>query len=306
MLWWWDDDAGYVVGMDSFLSYSHLCVEDEPAESVKSKARRCWIPLGGAAVGALLIGVGLHKSTGNWQTLWVTIGTTLLASGLITYFVEEAWKRELQEDAFRAVFGYLLPKALRSELDWMFTFKVIADPCRVVIRLSRTDMPEELRMDMALEVTAVNLTDETQKREKPPEFHVDEWRSQTGESQVTEIVVDHEAIPSTLTRHRYGVVRTGKSSLKFPPNGTKTIHYGSTQYKRDRDEFSEVLGYPAIDPTVTVVCPDGIVAKVDFGHREPPITDDGVTFSMRGALLPWQPIRVRWFYADDPDLGQVE
>jgi hypothetical protein len=195
---------------------------------------------------------------------------------------------------------------MRTELDWFFTLKTVGDPCRMVVTLKPTAVSGEMETRVSLDVTIKNVTNAKYTGSNPPEFHADEWRSQTGPTTVSPLLVDHVAIPSRLERHRYGVIRRGEKPVTIPAGASVHYHFEKTEYKRDRDELTEILRVAVVDPAVVVICPDGVTATVDFGHRESRMTDDGQTFSMSGTLLPWQPLRVRWWRSSDPDTGQVE
>ena len=55
------------------------------------------------------------------------LGTAALIAGLLAASVDQWLKRDLQRDAFRAVFGYMLPGELRDELGWLYGQELLCD-----------------------------------------------------------------------------------------------------------------------------------------------------------------------------------
>jgi len=74
----------------------------------------------------------------------------LVVAAILGIVVDHFLKQKLQEEVFKATLGYLLPPALRSAMEWMYSQQVICTYCRVNVTLRPLDDQSAVWVDVEI------------------------------------------------------------------------------------------------------------------------------------------------------------
>jgi hypothetical protein len=265
------------------------------------------LPLWPAAVALILLGaalIGLPDVVhlpGAWHNFSTDLGAAVLIAGLLALSVDQWFKRSLLRDAFKELFGYLLPEQLKDELNWIYEQELLCERFDLTLTLSQTDDPELLTARMEQQRELRNVTSRTVSWR--PFFAVDEWFHEGRPSQVL-------SIRSTQGDSTHGdvkvkpsepfiVARDSTQELSLKPDERVTVAATGEETRHVSDAFFLFPTLATSKPRVTVRAPKEIEYCVMFGGRGrkvPEIAPD--VHELMGTLLPGQVIQVRWWPRD--------
>jgi hypothetical protein len=117
--------------------------------------------------------------------LVLAVGTACLVAAFLAASVDRWFKKELVTDAFKAVFGNMLPKQLKDELAWVFEQEVLYERLDLTLRLTPTDHPDLLVARIELTRDVRNIT--TRKVTPQLFLAMDEWFHDGSRSRVVSL-----------------------------------------------------------------------------------------------------------------------
>ena len=74
-----------------------------------------------------------------WQSIVIHLGTAFYTATIIGFTIEFALRKQLARDVFEAAFGYVLPKELQPELQWLCNQNIICTNSAWTINLTYFD-----------------------------------------------------------------------------------------------------------------------------------------------------------------------
>jgi hypothetical protein len=230
------------------------------------------------------------------------LGTASLVAGLLAASVDQWLKRDLARDAFRAVFGYMLPGELRDELGWVYGQELLCDRFELRFRLRPIEGDVSLvSAVMELSRDFRNVASHVVHYEAL--FAADEWFHEGHPShvrglQVTHgditddaMMITHEGPEETIVAARLPPVRLGPGD-----HVTVVAEADETRYVSDA-WFLNVI-HATANPHVTIDAPDDMDFYVTYGFNRQAGEANKVgprTWLLPGTLLPGQIIQVRWW-----------
>ena len=264
-----------------------------------------------AACGVALIAVGAAYASlpRVAHDLMLAFGTAFLIASLLGASVDRWFKQELQREAFRAVFGYMLPEELRNELGWIYEQELVCTRFDLRFTLRPTD-------DLGLVTAAVELSRDLRNVTSRtvqwcPMMSADEWFHQGRPSRVLALncIQGGEAKGKLqVCREGHGVV--GRlSEIAIKPKEQVSVVGEMEETRHTSDAWVLNLIHATADPRVTVDAPDGISFLVIYGFNRQIEKVSAIgrrTWQLPGALLPGQVIQVRWWASGSESSGDAQ
>jgi hypothetical protein len=264
------------------------------------------VGLWGFLILLIVVGVGLLTFASAvdlprpFTELVPSVGAALLIGGILGASVDRWLKARLLRDAFKSLFGYVLPEQLRAELDWVYTRELLCDRSDLTLTIRPIPDSDLMTVDIEWHRDLRNITSRTVAW--LPKFTLDEWFHDGHRSRVTSLSAtqdgetweesrDHHDHPSTVERRL-------TKELVLKPDETITVVSEGQETRHASDAWVLNLSVATANPRVTVHAPDAICWRVNPGKRQPeqPVREIGpVTRELTGTLLPGQVIEVRWW-----------
>ncbi|HZO26702.1 MAG TPA: hypothetical protein VFH48_12020 [Chloroflexota bacterium] len=221
----------------------------------------------------------------------------LVVAAILGIVVDHFLKQKLQEEVFKATLGYLLPPALRSAMEWMYSQQVICTYCRVNVTLRPLDDQSAVWVDV--EITRRLQNASGNDAAVPMYFEID-----------NDVEVEIRRFTARLrsdTRWESKELRTDFTVRKelepyrMSPREIITTEVDWSAKRPVNGDHSEVWLRATVDPVVTITAPEDFIVKVDasttHGDMTCRPTGPGQTeWSMPegGVLLPGQALVVKW------------
>jgi hypothetical protein len=275
----------------------------------KTKRWRPWLilfGLAGAGVGLLALEAALEWD-GVAHELALAVGSALIVAAVLGATVDLYLKRELTRNAFEAAFGYLLPDALRGEIEWIYGQQLLCVRHEQTLVLADTDDPDLLTVTVELRRDLQNVGGEPVTFR--PAFALDEWFYSGKPTRITTfrcMKQDGGRRIDTFTElgsRPFAVDVELDSELRIRPGDIWTIWAsGHETRRRSGARFDLVFEIPTCDPVVTVRPCEDIDFDVFFGSRgQERLRRIGPnTCELPGTLLPNQLLSVRWWRRPSP------
>jgi hypothetical protein len=247
--------------------------------------------------GALLLVSAAEWLSGVPRELASGFGTALVVAALLAGTVDYYLKRGLLQDAWKQLFGYLLPDQVREELDWISKQELVCERYDLKLRLEPTEDPDLLTVHIEHQSEIRNIT--LHKVEFTPIFAVDEWHHAGAPSQVTALCCTRSGETSQQTENasnEFAISRT-LPTMSLEAREQVTIYAAGRETRHKSDALFMNVQRVTLNPLLTVEAPDGIAFEPMFGQREQGRLEEigpGV-FRLPGTLLPHQVIQVRWW-----------
>lgn len=254
------------------------------------------------AVGILAI-IGGHFIPIKWlESIVAELGVALVIAAVLAVLVDGTLKLGLSRDVFETTFGYLLPKELQGELQWIYDQKLLCEHHSSHFILTKID-EHSILLRETFDRTFKNISNGS--FEFVPSLAIDEWNHPTRKSRIA--LFGYELNGDTIEQKDDGVVteRLELGVLAVVPKHQKiTLSKGQKirvwgvieEVPALNDHHISVFKYPTCNPHVRVTADDCLEARVTFGHREKVHAKHpgpGV-WQLDGMLLPSQPMRVEW------------
>jgi hypothetical protein len=128
----------------------------------------CLLALG---VGCVVVSTAVHLPRVP-HDLILAVGTALIIAAVLAATVDQWLKQRLLRDAFKELFGWLLPEQLREELSWVYEQPLLCDRHELILRLTEAD-DDLLTLRMESHRDVRNIT--SHMIPWRPIFAVDEW-----------------------------------------------------------------------------------------------------------------------------------
>jgi hypothetical protein len=239
------------------------------------------------------------------------LGTALLVGGLLGVSVDRWLKTRLLRDAFKSLFGYLLPEELRDELDWVYTRDILCVRSDLTLTIARTGDGDlfSVRLDWSRDLR--NIT--TRVVPFRVRLSVEEWFHADHQSRILALVATYDGKPHAGIKAGYREKPDDASSNTAPepfmltreldeepqvkPGECLTLVCEAEEARHMSDAWYLNMLYATANPRVTVRAPDEIAWRVRFGNRnsESVRVIGPATRELPGTLLPGQFIQVRWW-----------
>ncbi len=227
----------------------------------------------------------------------------LFTAPVLMLLVERPMSKARERDVFRAVMGYLLPDAIRDELQWVYSMKLVCVRSRIVCTVRPLDT-DRVTFDLRIERTFKNFN--TKPEGFCPTFDLEEW-CHSEQTRIVKVGARQGATVFTGTAPRLdGDEPRWRASLAEPlvlePSGEVEVWYEGREIRHAHDHHMMVFLTPTLDPEVVVDIPDEFGRTVHFrdGRRpkdEVVRPEPGRRWVLRGTMLPFQATEVRWWVA---------
>lgn len=259
-----------------------------------------------AVVGALLLAspAVIHESH-PVNDLTTAFGTAFLVAALLAVSVDLWLKKQLLQDSFKELFGYLLPPKLKEELAWVYQQQLLAERHELVLTLTPIDGTELFGLHVEMEREVRNIALVTAETDDVRTFEVDEWFHAERPSRVISLQCTQDRKTyghKLISGHGFDLV--AKASGKSLGSDEKMIVVAEAEETRRKSDvyILTLVGPASVNPRVTVNAPDEIDWKVMFGNRAGNQVEEtlpGKRVELPGTLLPGQVIQVRWWPRDE-------
>ena len=236
----------------------------------------------------------MHHGMVDWSLLH-DIGVAFMIAAILSVTVDLAVRGQLVEDVFKASIGYILPKELKGELEWIYSSHILCAEHTQTCELHRIDNDTcTIHTNMIRKFR--NISSSTEPLVIGGSLN--EWCYHTGKSKIisfgyTKLGEEYE-IKETVKKEG-GIISIKEQEVPLVPNEEVTVWFESEEVMRTADEQIWVFGCPTMNPSVTVKVFEGLSAAVNFGYRSPAEQLGIGTHRLKGTLLPGQGITVRWW-----------
>lgn len=271
-----------------------------------------WFFIGGlvvAGLGLLALAAAVHLPA-FLATLLPALGAALLIAGLLAASVDQWLKRDLQRDAFRAVFGYMLPEELRDELGWVYGQEMLCDRFDLTFKLRPIEGTDLVAAVMELSRDFRNVA--SHAVDFQPLIAADEWFYEGHPSRVRALqITNGNTRDNDMRITREGPDRTivaGRlDRVRVEPGDRIAMVTEAEETRHPSDAWVLNLIHATANPRVTVETPDEMDCYVAYGFNRQAGEANKVgprTWLLPGTLLPGQVIQVRWWQKPaDPSAG---
>jgi hypothetical protein len=268
----------------------------------------------------VLLGVGLLvlasavKLPKPLKELIPAFGASLLIGGVLGATVDRWLKARLLRDAFKSLFGYVLPEQLRAELDWVYTRDMLCDRSDLTLTVTPIADSELLNIRIEWHRDLRNITSGSVKWR--PRLSLDEWFHAGRQSRITALLatqdgVTHESTEAELPKHGPPdptiVTAQLDKELSLKPGERITVIAEGEETRYVSDAWFLHVRSATANPRVTVHVPPSLCWHVRFENRAESVNELGpLTRELPGTLLPGQGIQVRWWPCDAPGTTEAE
>jgi hypothetical protein len=267
-----------------------------------AKQQLCQIGLFGLLV--IVLSFMWHDNIGNWSLVVTEVGIAFLVASILGYVIDTQLKKRLVEDAVQASIGYLLPEALKKELNWVYDQKFLVNQT-YTIRLEHLPDKNVVLFHGNVVRRAKNISGE--KSKIIIAGGCDEWARPYCESQLINsgYILNGETHLFTTKKQAISLsYGDGEKEIIVDPEETieSFFSYSVPMYESGLEVLTH--RYPIENALTTVEVPSTLAAVVTYSHRlkfdndaEP--ASGFISRSMEGVLLPHQDIRVQWYLASE-------
>jgi hypothetical protein len=286
-----------LLGAPATIFWRDFALTDEAVEQMPRKGGFWTAVVAIMAAGALLLVAAAEWLSGVPRELADGFGTALVVAAVLAGTVDYYLKRGLLQDAWRQLFGYLLPDRVREELDWVSKQELLCERYDLTLRLEPTDDPDLLTAHIEHRSDVRNIT--LHSVDYSPVFALDEWFHAGRETKVTALRCTRGGKTYEQSDDASTPFSVGRQLPKMRLNTKEqvTIYAAGSETRHRSDALFMNVQRVIVNPTVTVQVPDGIAYETMFGQREQGqlerIGPD--VYRLPGTLLPHQVIQVRWW-----------
>lgn len=231
------------------------------------------------------------------------LGTALLVAAILGATVDAFLKQRLLQDAFVALFGYLLPETLRGELGWISEQEFLFERYDFTLTLTPDDAGDLLVANLVLQRDLLNITSHTAHWR--PCAALDEWFHPGRPSRIIALCSTQDGATRNdikiTCEEPFVVVAEAAQELAFKPGERITVVFEGEETKQLSDAMFLNIAFASVNPRITVRAPQGIVWRVMFGNRQQgQLREIGPnTRELPGTLLPGQTVQIRWWQDND-------
>ncbi len=251
----------------------------------------------------LLVLPGLAALPRVLRDVLPALGTALLVAAILGATVDAFLKQRLLQDAFVALFGYLLPETLRGELGWISEQEFLFERYDFTLTLTQDDAGDLLIASLVLQRDLLNITSHTAHWR--PCAALDEWFHPGRPSRIIALCSTQDGSTHNdieITREEpFVVVAEAAQELAFKPGERITVVFEGEETKQLSDAMFLNIAFASVNPRITVRAPQGILWRVMFGNRQQgQLREIGPnTRELPGTLLPGQTVQIRWWQDND-------
>jgi|GEM_PF-2768661 len=226
------------------------------------------------------------------------IGIALLIAGALGLTVDKLLRYQLAKDAFKASIGYLLPDELKPEMEWVYQQEIIAIKHRQICKLT------PLGNDLVVMRVSINRTFQnvSQHRAKlKPLLSIDEWFHKERESKILGFGWTGGREDFECEKEVYTLSVKNMIEIELAPKETVETWCSYEEIKHSNDQHISTFIHVTDAPFVEVESFNGLVIKPGFTmHYQHTLKQVGNNrYELAGALLPGQPIIIRWYKSED-------
>lgn len=247
--------------------------------------------------------VGGHAIQYAWlEALVVEFGVALIIAAVLAVLVDWTLKAGLARDVFETTFGYVLPRELRGELQWIYDQKLLCEQHNSHFTISKLD-DRAVVLRETFDRVYRNVSNGSYEFE--PSLAIDEWNHPKRKSRIVllgyevngESVEEYEG-QLAVEKLQFGVIRALPKHPRITLSPDQRIRVWGIieEVPALNDHHVSVFKSATCNPHVRVTAEAGIEARVTFGHREKvhaKTAGPGV-WQLEGVLLPNQHIRLEW------------
>lgn len=252
-------------------------------------------------VGLLLIILSHYVPWYICQIVISHIGTAFIVVTIVGFTVEYFLKQQLMQDVFKAAFGYVLPKELVPELQWLCDQTIVTTDNKWDIELKYLDNDKDAIIYHA-KSTQVRENYGSYPKEIKPSISIDEWFSPKRKSEIIQLSYIHNSKKwpeddiKTLIKPKGNCRIFVEAPAIILEKGDKIyVNYEYEEVKHCNDEHISHVSYITKKSQVTVKKPDDIEVEVGFAQRQAAKKIGTDVYITEDTLLPYQFIHVRWY-----------
>ena len=261
-------------------------------------------------LGLLAFGAWRVQSSAPREFLFA-FGGALVTAAVLGVSVDAWLKQRLVRDAFEATFGYLLPKVLRDELNWVYSLALVCSEFRedLELRIEGDAVIAKFRIERRFENQGNHALrgDEEGVYGAMSDLAIDEWHRDEGRSEILSMGFrrgnNETSSKFSVERGAFDVVGSFEDEIVLHP-GESVLTWGEGQeVGAISGELVFFVRVPTVNPRVRVTLPDALNVSVSMATRPRATQETAIgtnTYSHEGVLLPYQAIRVRWWPRKDP------
>lgn len=257
----------------------------------------------------LLVLPALVRLPGGLRDVIPALGTALLVAAILGATVDAFLKQRLLQDAFVALFDYLLPETLRGELGWISEQEFLFERYDFTLTLTPIDDSDLLRASLELQRDLLNITSHTAYWR--PCAALDEWFHKEHPSRITALYCTQDGATRRDTKinsnEPFMVVAESDWELTFKPRERIAVVFEGEETKHRSDAMFLNIAFASVNPRITVHAPTGVTWRVMFGNRQQgQLREIGPnTRELPGTLLPGQTVQIRWWQENDVDTAAL-
>lgn len=265
--------------------------QDEPKGLWGRIFTRLNLILGGVTIlGVLLV----------WKTIgfWHDMGIAFVISGILGLTIDNCLKKNLASEAVKAALGYVLPEPLKEEMRWVVGLKFLVIDHTAAYEIHANGDQHTVSVNVEVTRRIRNFTESTQHIK--PHLSIDEMGIKGKPSGIDEFCY-------RLENHSWVYVDVGKTKRmgdyleldapkreKVPAGSWIETKYKFHEEKQINDVHFMVLTQATSKPNIVVHTDKGIGHREWFTHR----IEYDETDTLKGTLLPYQSMYVRWWPID--------
>lgn len=230
------------------------------------------------------------------------IGTAIIVAAVLAGTIDQYFKRRLLEDAFKAVFGYVLPEYFREELNRIARSVFITNRAKLQLDIKKID-EDQVETTWSVDRELENISDQTQIFEF--KIGLDDFGFPNRHSKILDCKMRLPDGPDRI----HSVMKIGAHSnpdrtakleseiecVRIPASGRFSVYQKVSEIHRSNGTSYWIFFQPCRNPEIMINAP-GLEYLVEFLH--PKTTKKELAphkYSLEGTFLPYQPVIVRWW-----------
>ncbi|MFC1908336.1 hypothetical protein ACFLXD_00445 [Chloroflexota bacterium] len=228
----------------------------------------------------------------------VHIAVAFIIAAILGLTIDQFFRRQLAEDAFRASVGYLLPDELKGEMEWIYSTHIL---CVEHNQTCELRLVNEETCSIYTKTIRKFRNISGNKEIAPLSVAIDEWFHKAGKSKIlnfgyTKLGTKFEKFETT--KNAYSLI-VKKQEVTLAPGEEFTMWCETEEIKHRNDVTDWAFSCPTLNPIINVKSIEGIGINVSFGYRSQAEELGTNTYRLKGTLLPGQRIEIRWWRVAD-------
>ena len=284
-------------------------------DSMRSNGKIFLLPLVllGVIIGILLIIIpSLAHLDGLWANIMEGLGIAFVTSAILGSTIEWFFRQRLLEDVFKASVGYILNDELKAEVGAIYNQQILCvKHTQEYNLLPVANNPDLVILHYKIQRDLKNIGNKDYSLEQVTSLF--EWFHKELKSRVVELGCElkgKQYKDFTLRKITNRIEAQLNEKVIIPKDEKVILWYEIEEIKHVSDIHYEMFAFATIEPEITFHEPPKELShlgiNVSFGTREQKnFTKIGRdTLRLKGTMLPYQGIEVRWWNNKDAEQWQ--